>query len=147
MADQSVTGADGREWTLRSDLEWRTPATAEGFEHDVAGGYVPAAVMVVFMVIFAIALAVWMPESLVLPNWVLLVLLLIAMFFPLRWVLHRPVKVVAETEGDLGGDGGPERWVGTVRGMFEVRSEMRRIRRDIEEHSVPDFSGPLRPVE
>lgn len=147
MAEQSVVGADGREWTLRSDLEWRTPATAEGFEHDVAGGYVPAAVMVVFVVIFTIALAVWMPDSVVVPSWVFLLLLLVAAFFPLRWVLHRPVTVVAETDGDLTGGAPAERWVGTVRGLFDVRGEMKRLRQSIEEHSVPDVSGPLRPVE
>lgn len=146
MAERSVTGADGREWNLRSELEWRTPATADDFEHDVAGGYVPAAIMVVMVVLFTLALVLWTPDSLVLPSWVLLLLLLIILFFPMRWMWRRPWKVVAETEGDL--KGAPaERWVGVVRGMIEVRSEMNRIKQSIEEDSLPDFNGPLRPVE
>jgi hypothetical protein len=146
MAERSVMGADGREWNLRSELEWRTPATADDFEHDVAGGYVPAAIMVVMVVLFTLALVLWMPDSVVLPAWVILLLLLIILFFPLRWVVRRPWKVVAETEGDL--KGAPaERWVGTVRGMLEVRTEMNRIKQSIEDDSLPDFNGPLRPVE
>lgn len=146
MAERSVTGADGREWNLRSELEWRTPATADDFEHDVAGGYVPAAIMVVMVVVFTLALVLWTPDSLVLPSWVVLLLLLIILFFPMRWMWRRPWKVVAETEGDL--KGAPaERWVGVVRGMIEVRSEMNRIKQSIEDDSLPDFKGPLRPVE
>jgi hypothetical protein len=76
-----------------------------------------------------------------------LALVLIALFFPLRWILRRPWKVVAETEGDTMGDRPAERWVGTVRGMFRVRGEVTKIGRTIQRHSLPDFDGPLHPVE
>lgn len=146
MAERSVTGADGREWNLRSELEWRAPATADDFEHDVAGGYVPAAIMMVMVVLLTGALLLWMPDSVVMPSWIALILALIILFFPTRWVLHRPWKVVAETDGDL--KGAPaERWVGTVRGMFEANAEMKRIKRSIEADSLPDINGALRPVE
>lgn len=142
-----VTGADGREWTLRSQLEWRAPVTADDFEHDVAGGYVPAILMLLVLATFAVILLVWMPEGVLIPNWVVLTLVLIALYFPLRWVVRRPWKVVAETDGDRRGEAPAERWVGTVRGMFSVRTELARIRHSIEREALPDFDGPLRPVE
>lgn len=142
-----VTGADGREWTLRSQLEWRAPVTADDFEHDVAGGYVAAALMLLVLGIFAVTLLLWMPEGVLMPNWVVLGLVLIALYFPTRWVLRRPWKVVAETNGDPGGKAPAERWVGTVRGMFAVRRELGRIKQSIEREALPDFDGPLRPVE
>lgn len=145
--DRGVTGADGRQWTLRSELEWRTPATADDFEHDVAGGHIPAAAMIVVIAIFVAVLLLWMPEEVILPGWVLLTLFLIVLFFPTRWVLRRPWKVVAETDGTMDGDQPAERWVGTVRGMINVRNELAKIRYDIRHDSVPAFDGPLRPVD
>lgn len=145
--DRQVRGADGRQWALRSELEWRTPATADDFEHDVAGGYVSGGAMIAVIVVFVIVLVAWRPADVIVPGWVLLTLLLFALFFPLRWVLRRPWKVVAETDGDESGDPPSERWVGTVRGMIKVRTEMMRTRQSIERDSLPEFEGPLRPVE
>ena len=34
-----VRGADGRMWTLRSRMEWSTPATVDDFERDVSAGW------------------------------------------------------------------------------------------------------------
>lgn len=145
--NRPVRGADGREWTLRSELEWRKPATVDDFEHDVAGGYVSAGIMVGILVILSAVLVLWRPDDVFVPGWVLLLLLLLALFFPTRWVLRRPWKVVAETDGDARRDRPSERWVGTVRGIFSVRGELARIRRSIERESLPDFNGPLHPVE
>lgn len=78
---------------------------------------------------------------------VLLVVVLVVLFFPLRWILRRPWTVVAETEGDMAGDHPSERWVGTIRGMFTVRGEVTKIAKTIRKHSLPDFDGPLHPVE
>ncbi|UJW34342.1 DUF983 domain-containing protein [Saccharothrix sp. AJ9571] len=142
-----VHGADGRDWVLRSQLEWRPPATADDFEHDVAGSHAPGIAMLFVTVVLAVILVVWTPEDVVVPSWVLLALLLIVIFFPLRWILRRPWTVVAETEGDATGERPSERWVGTVRGMFSVRGEMSRIAKTIQKHSLPDFDGPLHPVE
>lgn len=144
---RSATGADGREWTLRSRFEWREPATADRFEHDVAGGGVPAAVLIVILVIFVVVLLVWMPSAVVVPFWVLLLLLLVGVYFPLRWVWMKPWSIVAETEGNSLHQRPPERWVGTVRGFFKMREEVVRVRRSIQRYSEPEPDGHLRLVE
>jgi hypothetical protein len=142
-----VYGEDGRAWILRAEMEWRQPATTDDFDHDAAGSYGPGIAMVIVTVFLALVLIIWMPAGVIVPAWVWLALVLIALFFPLRWILRRPWKVVAETEGDTMGDRPAERWVGTVRGMFRVRGEVTKIGRTIQRHSLPDFDGPLHPVE
>ncbi|MEU3272089.1 DUF983 domain-containing protein [Saccharomonospora sp. NPDC006951] len=142
-----VRGTDGREWVIRGQMEWRRPATADDFEHDVAASYAPGIVMAAVAAVLAIILLVWMPDDVVIPPWVPLAVLLVALFFPLRWVLRRPWTVVAETEGDPSGERPSERWVGTVRGTFAVRGEVNRIAKSIQKHDLPDFEGPLHPVE
>ncbi|MBB4687097.1 DUF983 domain-containing protein [Amycolatopsis jiangsuensis] len=142
-----VRGEDGRDWVVRAQMEWRAPATADDFEHDVAGSYGPGIAMIVVTVVLAVALVVWTPEEVRVPAWVFLAIVLVLLFFPLRWILRRPWTVVAETEGDVGGDRPSERWVGTIRGMFTVSGEVKRISKTIQKHSLPDFDGPLHPVE
>jgi hypothetical protein len=142
-----VQGDDGRDWEVRADMEWRQPATTDNFDHDVAGSYGPGVAMLVVIVALGLILIVWTPAGVVVPAWVFLALLVVALFFPLRWILRRPWTVVAETEGDLAGDRPSERWVGTVRGMFTVRGEVVKIAKTIQRHSLPDFEGPLHPVE
>ncbi|MFC4005136.1 DUF983 domain-containing protein [Prauserella oleivorans] len=142
-----VRGTDGREWVIRAQMDWRRPATADDFEHDVAASYGPGIVMGAVAVALGIVLLLWKPDDVVVPSWVGLAVLLIALFFPLRWVLRRPWTVVAETEGDATGDRPSERWVGTVRGTFSVRGEMNRVAKAIARHDLPDFEGPLHPVE
>lgn len=145
--NRPVTGADGRVWTLRSQLEWRKPATADDFEHDVAGGYAAVGSMSALLVVLTLVLIIWRPDDVIVPGWVILIIALVVLFFPIRWLLRRPWTVVAETYGDPETDKPAERWVGTVRGMFGVRSEIARIRRSIEREALPSFSGPLHPVE
>jgi len=142
-----VHGEDGRDWVVRAQMEWRAPATADDFEHDVAGSYGPGIAMIVVTALLAIVLIAWTPTDVMIPSWVPLALLLTALFFPQRWILRRPWTVVAETEGDLAGDRPSERWVGTIRGMFTVRGEVSKISKTIQKHSLPDFDGPLHPVE
>ncbi|WP_019808750.1 hypothetical protein [Saccharomonospora halophila] len=142
-----VRGSDGRDWVIRAQLEWRRPATAEDFEHDVAANYTPGVAMGAVAVLLGLVLVVWMPEDVVVPSWVPLALLLVALFFPLRWTLRRPWTVVAETEGDVTGERPSERWVGTVVGILKVRGEVHRIAKSIQKHDLPDFDGPLQPVE
>jgi hypothetical protein len=142
-----VRGDDDREWTVRAQLEWRAPATADDFEHDVAGSYAPGIAMALTTLALCVVLLVWMPDNVSVPAWVPLLVLLVALFFPLRWVLRRPWTVVAETEGDLSTERPSERWVGTVRGLFAVRSEVNTVIKTIQKHSLPDFDGPLHPVE
>lgn len=145
--NRQVRGADGREWTVRTQLEWRKPATVEDFEHDVRGGNAPGVIMVAVLILFLVVLLAWMPEGVVVPAWFLLLLAMMVLFFPLRWIWRRPWTVVAETAGDAKRDLPAERWVGTINGMFLVRTEAARVRKSIERHAEPDFDGALRPVE
>ncbi|RJQ74992.1 DUF983 domain-containing protein [Pseudonocardiaceae bacterium YIM PH 21723] len=141
-----VKGADGRMWTVRSQLEWTNPATSDDFEHDVAGGRGAGVGMAVLVALLAVGLIVWTPEGVFVPPWLVLALILAMMFFPARWVLRRPWRVVAETPGDAD-ERPPQRWVGTIRGVFAVRQEVAKIARNIEVYSEPDFRGPLQLIE
>ena len=141
-----VRGADGRVWTLQSDMEWRTPATADDFEHDVSAGHGAAVVMLVLVLILTVVLIVWTPPDVVVPLWLVLIILLVLLFFPLRWALRRPWTVMAVTGDD--GDGEPtEKWVGSVRGIFNVRKQVADIARTIADESIPGAEGPLKPVD
>lgn len=142
-----VIGPDGREWTIRGTMEWRPPATAEDFDHDVAGSYVPAVGMALVVVALAVALLVWMPESVVVPAWIPLGVVLVFLYFPMRWVWRRPWTVVAETSGTVDGERPGEHWTGTVRGMHNVRNEVNVVAKSIEKYDLPDFDGPLHPVQ
>lgn len=145
--NRAVRGADEREWVIRAQMEWRRPLTAGDFEHDVAGSTASGFAMGGITLALAVVLVLWLPDSVVVPPWVIYGLLMIVVFFPLRWVLNRPWTVVAETQGDLIGEHPPERWVGTVSGMFRVRREMSEVAKSIQRHSLPEFDGPLRPME
>jgi hypothetical protein len=145
MTTRVVRGADGRQWTVRSQLDWRTPATSDEFEHDVAVGTTAGIVLLVVVVALGVTLIVWTPDDVVVPLWVVLLILLAILFFPARWALRRPWTLVAETGDD--GDGEPvERWVGVVRGVFSQRTQVNRVARSIMVDSVPGLEGPLQPV-
>ncbi|MGH3756553.1 DUF983 domain-containing protein [Actinophytocola sp.] len=140
-----VRGADGRQWTLRSQLEWRSPATADDFEHDVSVGNAAAIVLLALVLTLGVVLIVWTPDDVVVPLWVVLLVLMLILFFPTRWALRRPWTVVAET-GDNGENEPVERWVGVVRGVFTVRQQIKRVEKSIAVDSVPGIEGPLQPV-
>jgi uncharacterized protein (DUF983 family) len=147
-----VRGADGRIWTLHGEMEWRTPATADDFEHDVSAGHTAAVVMLVLVLILTVVLIVWTPPDVVVPLWLVLIILLVVLFFPLRWSLRRPWTIVAATgdsaENDESGLPKPtEKWVGTVRGVLNVRKQVANIARSIADDSIPDAEGPLKPVD
>jgi hypothetical protein len=145
MTTRVVRGADGRQWTVRSQLDWRTPATSDEFEHDVAVGTTAGIVLLILVVALGVTLIVWTPEDVVVPLWVVLLILLAILFFPARWALRRPWTLVAETGDD--GDGEPvERWVGVVRGVFSQRTQVNKVARSIMVDSVPGLEGPLQPV-
>jgi hypothetical protein len=140
-----VRGADGRVWTIQGTTEWRTPATADNFEHDVSASHLSAWVLLAVVGLLTIVLVVWTPEDVVVPVWLVLMILLILLFFPLRWALRRPWTVVAATGDD--GEGEPtEQWVGTVRGVFTVRRQVAEVAHDIADHSAPGVEGPLKLV-
>jgi hypothetical protein len=138
-----VRGRDERVWTLQADMEWRTPSDTVEFEHDVSSGRGAAMFMLGTVILLAVVLVVWTPSDVVVPVWLVLLILAVLLFFPLRWVLRRPWTVVAETGDD--GEGEPtEKWRGTVRGLFKVRTQVTRIARTIAEESMPGFEGPLK---
>ncbi|OLF06348.1 DUF983 domain-containing protein [Actinophytocola xinjiangensis] len=139
-----VRGADGRVWTVHSQLEWRTEDD-DDFEHDVAGGNASAYVLLFLVVALGAVLVFWSPDGLVVPVWVGLLVLLAFLFFPTRWALRRPWRVVAETGDD--GEGDPtEMWEGKVRGVFNVRAQMKLIAKNIAVESRPGIEGPLQLV-
>lgn len=145
----TATGADGRVWRLYSQMEWRTPATADDFEHDLSAGRVAALMMVLLVLFLAVILVSRTPDNVVGLELVLPMLTLAVLFFPLRWALRRPWTVVAET-GDDGESIPPEpteKWIGTVRGVLNVRQQMAKIKRNIQVEGVPGLEGPLRPVD
>jgi hypothetical protein len=141
-----VRGPDGRMWTLRSRMEWSSPATVDDFEHEFSSGYIPGIVMVALVLTFGVVLLVWTPNDVVVPAWLVLILLVVLLFFPVRWMLRRPWTLVAET-GDEDPEEPAEKWVGTVRGMFQARQQAAKIAKSIESDAVPTFEGPLHPVE
>ena len=142
-----VRGADGRMWTLRGRIEWTKPATVDDFEHDLAGGSGPGVVMLAMLGVLVAALIAWTPGTVIVPKWLILVLLAVLLFFPVRWALRRPWLVVADTQGmpstETQPELDPERWVGTVRGVFTIRQATNKIARDIEVYSAPANDGPL----
>jgi hypothetical protein len=143
-----VQGSDGREWQLRGQMEWRPPATADDFEHDTAAGWGPMVAMLSVMFVLVLVLVGWKPDDVVVPSWLVLGIVLVFVYFPMRWVWRRPWTMVAETHGEVTEEGAPaERWVGTVRGLVAVRAEFARTSKSIERHALPDFDGPLRPME
>ena len=141
-----VRGADGRMWTLRGQLEWSQPATIDDFEHDVASGYTPGIVMLFMLGVLVVALVTWRPAGVVVPSWLVLVMAIVMVFFPLRWAVRRPWRLVANTPGSQQ-EQVAERWVGTVRGMLNIRTVAAKVARDIEVYSMPNSEGPLHPVD
>ncbi|MBM7771088.1 hypothetical protein JOD54_001292 [Actinokineospora baliensis] len=142
---RQVRDVNGRLWTVHGTLEWRTPATEDDFEHDVAAGYVPGVVMLVLISVLVIALVAWMPTDVVVPGWLMLLIALAILFFPARWAVRRPWTLVAETGDD--GEGEPtERWMGTIRGYFSARNEIARIAKEISQDTQPSYEGVLKPL-
>jgi hypothetical protein len=141
-----VRGSDGRMWNVRSSLEWSNPIAAEEFEHDVSGGPAPGIVMGAILILLTVIFIAWTPAGVYVPSLLIVALVAVILFFPVRWFLHRPWTIIAETPGDQD-ENPPERWVGVVRGAFNVRQEAARVARNIEVYAEPDMNGPLQPVE
>ena len=141
-----VRGADGRMWTVRSRMSWRSIGLEPEFEYDIAGEPLPVIGMGILIAILTVVLIAWTPQGVIVPGWLVLAIVLVALFFPARWALRRPWLVVAETPGDLE-EHPPERWVGTVRGVFNVRQEVAREARFIQVYSLPNLDGPLSAVD
>ncbi|MGP4018537.1 DUF983 domain-containing protein [Saccharopolyspora sp. 5N708] len=141
-----VRGSDGREWTIKASLEWSNPIAADEFEHDVNGGPAPAILMGGALLFLVVMFVVWTPAGVIVPSWLILLLVIAVLFFPVRWVLRRPWTITAATPGDQD-ENPPETWVGVVRGFLSVRQEMSVVARHIELYAEPDMNGSLQPVE
>jgi hypothetical protein len=140
-----VRGADGRDWVVRSRVNWVEPASGKDFEHDVAEGY--AAGIVMLMVVLALVLTVvfWTPPGVVVPGWFVVLFLCLLLVLPIQWATGRSRTIVAETPGTdylL-----PERWVGTTHGIMISRQHVNQIVRSLRRTGVPDEGqGRLQPV-
>lgn len=143
MTPQIVKDKDGRKWTVRSHMEWRPAAVSDDFEHDVSVGNTAAIVLLVLVLALGTTLIVWTPDDVVVPLWVSMLVLLGILFFPTRWALRRPWRIVAEVQNE---DGSVERWVGVVRGVFNVRQQTKRVIKSIVRDGAPGVEGPLQSV-
>ena len=145
MRAKTVAGADGRTWSVRRNIEWRTPATGDEFEHDVDGGSGAAALILTALVLFWAVLLLWIPTQAHVPWYLRLIALAIVLFFPIRWFLRRPWTLVAETSG--GYDLPAEHWSGMVRGRSRAKEEMRVVVRSLRTRATPGHAdSPLHPV-
>lgn len=133
MAPRTVRGTDGRVWAVRRQMMLRMPAYGEEleFEHDVEGGRIGQWVVVALLALFVFAMLIWSFSGDVgpigVPWFVKLAFIMILLFFPARWLLRRPWKLVAQTQGGFDPVRNemlpPEAWEGTVRGLTKARDE------------------------
>ncbi|MQA15907.1 MAG: DUF983 domain-containing protein [Pseudonocardiaceae bacterium] len=140
-----VRGADGRMWTVRSNVNWSEPATAQEFEHDVAAGQVAGVTMLLVVVALVLIVVLWTPTAVVVPGWLVFAFLVLLLALPVQWAMGRSWTIVAETPPLP--DAPPERWVGTVHGVMLARQETLRVARSLQRDAIPDDGrGPLQPV-
>ena len=119
MRARTVAGADGRTWSVRRNIEWKTPATGAEFEHDVDGGRGAVLLILSALFLFWVVLILWTPPLVHIPWYLWVIALAILLFFPLRWTMRRPWTLVAETSG--GYDLPAEHWTGMVRGRSRAK--------------------------
>ena len=110
MRARTVAGADGRTWSVRRNIEWKTPATGAEFEHDVDGGRGAVLLILSALFLFWVVLILWTPPLVHIPWYLWVIALAILLFFPIRWMMRRPWTLVAETSG--GYDLPAEHWTG-----------------------------------
>lgn len=143
---REVRAHDGRNWTVRSEINWSKPTLSDQeFEHDVAAGQVAGIAMLLLVIMMMLMVVFFAPAGVYFPGWLKLAVLALLLVMPVQWALSRPWTIVAETHEPLNSSG--EHWVGTVRGAMAARQETTRAARHLEEHAVPDDgAGPLQPV-
>lgn len=144
---RQVQAPDGRGWTVRSEINWFTPALGEEFEHDVAPGYTSAFMLGLVAALLVVVLLAWMPNQVVVPAWLLFLVVLAVVLVALRWLLRRPWTLVAEVPADEEYGLPGERWVGMVTGPREARHETRLLTENILTRAGPDEEGPLQPID
>ena len=63
MATKTVIAADDREWQVRRNIEWATPAMGDEFEHDVDGGRGAMVLILSSLFLFWVVVFVWLPSG------------------------------------------------------------------------------------
>lgn len=145
MGTKTVIAADNREWQVRRNIEWSTPAMGDEFEHDVDGGRGAVVLVITSLVLFWVLVLVWTPSGVYVPWFYWIVLLVGVGFFPARWYLRRPWTIVAKTQGSY--ELPPEHWTGMVRGGAAAREETRVVLRSLRTRATPGHAdSPLQPV-
>lgn len=145
MAAKTVSGVDGRTWSVRRNIEWSMPATGDDFEHDVDGGRGAAFLILSALFLFWVILVLWTPDQTYIPWFFWVIGAVVVLFFPFRWWLRRPWTVVAETAGSY--DQPAERWTGMVRGGAKAREEIQIVKRRLRTQGTPGHAdSPLQPV-
>jgi hypothetical protein len=145
MGARTVSGADGRTWSVRRNIEWHPPATGDEFEHDVDGGRGAVVLILSALLLFWAVLLVWAYSYVHIPWYLVLVAFVVLAWFPIRWLLRRPWTLVAETPG--GYDLPAEHWSGMVRGRARAKEETRVLIRNLKTRATPGHAdSPLHPV-
>lgn len=145
MATKTITGVDGRSWSVRRNIEWSVPAVGDDFEHDVDGGRGAAFLILSSLFVFWLIVVVWSPSQVHVPWWMWLAAVVLVGFFPIRWLMRRPWTIVAETAGSY--DLKAERWTGNVRGRSKAIEETRIVLRRLRTQGTPGHAdSPLQPI-
>ena len=82
MRARTVAGADGRTWSVRRNIEWKTPATGDEFEHDVDGGRGAVLLILSALFLFWVVLILWTPPLVHVPWYLWLIAVVILAVLP-----------------------------------------------------------------
>lgn len=142
---RTVQGADGRNWTVQSRINWHQPATEEHFEHDMAAGYVSGIAMLGVIVALVLFVLYWTPSGVIVPSWLMLLIPLLLMLLSMQWAMRRPWTIEAETPDPIETAG--EHWSGTALGVMAARQDTRQVVQNLKTRAIPDDgTGLLRQV-
>lgn len=131
-----VRDDDGRTWIVRSRISWTKPERAYGFEHDMAGDYLPGLAMLGVVLVLTLFVVFWTPGNVVIPAWFVLAVLLVLLMVPVWWAWQRPWIITARTDEPLATEG--EHWEGIVHGVFPARQEAHRVADELRTRGAPD---------
>jgi hypothetical protein len=147
VSAKTVTGVDGREWLVSMKIMWSD--RSEGFEHEKEGGRRAVIGIIVVLGLLWFALIAWKVQvaAVSVPWWVVAILLAVAGFFPVRWALRRPRRLMVEGGRWPDDDQGfGEAWSGYIRGRADARAEFRQAVRTLQKRGTPArANSPLQP--
>ncbi|MGQ0778041.1 MAG: DUF983 domain-containing protein [Pseudonocardiales bacterium] len=141
---REVRAADGRNWTVRREINWVRPAHEQQFEHDVSVSNIAGILIAALVVVMVAAVVIWTPDGVYIPSWLIVALIVVVLLVPAQWALARPWLIEAATFEPL--DSAGEHWEGTVRGMRASRHEVAQVTRHLQTHARPvlhEDQGPL----